>query len=97
MSNQNADSAALFSWRDHALCNSMGPDLFFGPPSRELKDQERTREAAAKTICDACVVRQECREYAIAHREPEGIWGGLDEKERRQIIKSHRGEQSKAS
>jgi len=32
-----------------------------------------------------CDVRAECLEYALAHDERFGIWGGLSERERRRL------------
>lgn len=43
-------------------------DLFF---SEQLDDI-----AAAKAFCQACPVRGECLEGAVARREPWGVWGG---------------------
>jgi len=40
---------------------------------------------AAKQLCSKCPVRSECREWAIATKQPFGIWGGLDTAERRQL------------
>jgi WhiB family redox-sensing transcriptional regulator len=31
-------------------------------------------------------VRGECLEYALTIREPHGIWGGLNEHERRELL-----------
>ncbi|HEV3495824.1 MAG TPA: WhiB family transcriptional regulator, partial [Actinomycetes bacterium] len=44
------------------------------------------REARAKEICALCPVRRPCLDYALAIREPHGIWGGLNELERKQLI-----------
>ena len=44
-----------------------------------------TREA--KKVCLSCDVRGECLEYALAHDERFGIWGGLSERERRKLKK----------
>ncbi|EUA66068.1 transcription factor WhiB family protein [Mycobacterium xenopi 4042] len=52
------------------------PEAFF--PRRRS-----TREA--KKICLGCEVRAECLEYALAHDERFGIWGGLSERERRRL------------
>jgi WhiB family redox-sensing transcriptional regulator len=41
---------------------------------------------AAKAICQDCGVRQECLTYAIEIREPHGIWGGLNEVERKLVL-----------
>ena len=42
-----------------------------------------TREA--KRICLGCEVRDACLDYALAHDERFGIWGGLSERERRRL------------
>lgn len=36
----------------------------------------------AKAVCHACPVLHDCREWAIAHAEPWGIWGALTPEER---------------
>ena len=41
--------------------------------------------ARAKAICKSCSVREPCLAYAVRIREPHGIWGGLNEVERKQI------------
>jgi len=48
------------------------------------------RERKAKSICAVCPVRIECLEYAVRIREPHGIWGGLNEIERRVLIREQR-------
>jgi WhiB family redox-sensing transcriptional regulator len=44
----------------------------------------------AKTVCAACPVIQQCRQHALAVREPYGVWGGLTEDERNAIYLSQR-------
>jgi WhiB family transcriptional regulator, redox-sensing transcriptional regulator len=66
-------------WQERAACRGIDPNVFF--PTAE-KD-----EYTAKNICGACAVRSCCLEYALANREDHGIWGGLNEKERRKIIR----------
>jgi len=36
----------------------------------------------AKMICHVCRSISDCREYAVSTKQPEGIWGGMDSKER---------------
>jgi WhiB family redox-sensing transcriptional regulator len=43
------------------------------------------REERAKSICRSCIVQVECLDYAIRIQEPHGIWGGLNEMERKQM------------
>ena len=60
--------------------------MFFPPPQFERKDDKLQRERRAKEICTTCSVRRECLDYALAIREPHGIWGGLNELERKQLL-----------
>lgn len=64
-------------WRLRAVCPQTDPDAFFPEKGGS------TREA--KRICSGCDVRAECLEYALAHDERFGIWGGLSERERRRM------------
>ena len=66
------------SWQIQANCMGVDPDLFF--PERGASTRE------AKEVCRGCVVREDCLEYALRIREPHGIWGGLNEFERRAIL-----------
>ena len=60
--------------------------MFFPPSHFERKDEKVDREQRAKAICATCAVRQPCLDYAIRIREPHGIWGGLNEAERKQLL-----------
>ncbi|WP_308187675.1 WhiB family transcriptional regulator [Streptomyces sp. DH8] len=42
--------------------------------------------AYAKAICWRCPVRAECLAHALEAPEDFGVWGGLDEKERRALL-----------
>ncbi len=67
------------SWQQLALCAQTDPESFFPEKGGS------TREA--KKVCQSCEVRRECLEYALAHDERFGIWGGLSERERRKLKK----------
>lgn len=69
------------SWQDRALCAQTDPEAFFPEKGGS------TREA--KKICLGCEVRYECLEYALAHDERFGIWGGLSERERRRLKRAN--------
>ena len=75
------------SWQVRAACRGRTSVLFF-PPARELAEQRLRREAAAKRICSHCPVGRDCLEYALRMREAFGIWGGLNEDERRDVSAS---------
>jgi WhiB family transcriptional regulator, redox-sensing transcriptional regulator len=74
------------AWQVKAACRGPQAAVFFPPPQFERKDEKLERETRAKAICAACGVRQPCLEYAVSIREPHGIWGGLNENERRQLV-----------
>lgn len=75
-------------WADEALCAQVDPDLFFEQATSRYEHvtgkQASERISAAKGICRRCPVMRQCRDYAMAHPELEGIWGAMTEKERRQ-------------
>lgn len=70
-------------WRERAACLPFPALLFFGMDENEGAAERHAREMEAKQICEQCVVRVECLEYALSTREPYGIWGGLTEVERK--------------
>ena len=74
-----ADDEGVLGWQEEALCAQTDPEAFFPEKGGS------TREA--KKVCLTCDVRQECLEYALAHDERFGIWGGLSERERRKLKK----------
>lgn len=62
------------------LCAQTDPEAFFPEKGGS------TREA--KRICAGCDVRAECLEYALAHDERFGVWGGLSERERHRLTRA---------
>lgn len=70
----NVDEAEF--WQLFANCLGVDPALFF--PDRGVPTKD------AKEVCQSCVVRKDCLEYALAEEEF-GIWGGLSERERRRL------------
>jgi WhiB family transcriptional regulator, redox-sensing transcriptional regulator len=75
----------LNAWQAKASCRGPHAAVFFPPSHAERKDEKLMREERAKAICATCSVRAECLDYAIRIHEPHGIWGGLNELERKQI------------
>lgn len=78
-------------WEASAACRGPHAAAFFPPSHLERKDDKLRREAKAKEICATCHVREECLEYALDIREPHGIWGGLNETERRVLLARRAG------
>ena len=74
-------------WLPDARCIGTDPELFFpvGTSGSAL-----AQVAAAKRICDGCVVRPECLEWSLVTFQDAGVWGGLDEEERRVIRRARR-------
>lgn len=78
-------------WQTRAACRGPQAVIFYPPSTFERKEERRLREAKAKDICGTCPVSVECLDYALAIHEPHGIWGGLNEAERRDLLEA-RGE-----
>lgn len=74
------------TWQSTALCRGNHSYLFFPPSNVERKDERERREEKAKAICLVCPVRGQCLDFALAIKEPYGIWGGLTEADRRSVI-----------
>lgn len=64
-------------WMDDGLCAQTDPEEFFPEKGGSTRD--------AKAVCVKCTVAADCLDWALAHNERFGIWGGLSERERRQI------------
>jgi len=70
-------------WQIEAACRGQSAAVFFAPAHFEPKIVKAEREARAKAICAACRVRKACLSYALRIHEAHGIWGGLNEAERK--------------
>ena len=92
-----ADRLSEPVWRVDAQCRSKNAVHFFAPPHFERKEEKRAREDAARALCGACKVQTQCREYALDVQEPHGIWGGLNELERRRILRKKLAEPSRTA
>jgi WhiB family redox-sensing transcriptional regulator len=71
----------VWEWQFEGACRSVDPEIFFHPDN-ERGPRRRARQEQAKAICASCPVLQQCREHALAVREPYGVWGGMTEEER---------------
>ena len=79
-------------WQLRAACRGEDSSYFFAPSYFEKRREKDAREAVAKAICRACPVLDECREYSLEVREGHGIWGGLNEMERRAMLRQRDAE-----
>lgn len=65
-------------WLPYINCRGASPELFFTDRTASIKD--------AKALCLGCVVKTECLDYALVHKEMFGVWGGLTLRERRPLL-----------
>lgn len=77
----------MSDFRHRAACRDTDPELFFpvgdaGPAQHQI--------AAAKVVCRRCPVTEECLAWALHARHEDGVWGGLDMAERRDLHRRHR-------
>ena len=66
-------------WRNSAACLSEDTELFFR--------QKDTDVNKAKEVCDVCLVKDVCAEYALSGGIGFGVWGGLGERDRAAILR----------
>jgi WhiB family redox-sensing transcriptional regulator len=64
-------------WTMRAKCRGHEDDLF-----PEAAEQKR-----ARLICSGCPVRSQCLAEALDNRIEWGVWGGMTERERRQLLR----------
>ena len=64
-------------WTTRAKCRGMEDNLF-----PDAANQKR-----ARLICSGCPVRFECLAEALDNQIEWGVWGGMTERERRQLLR----------
>ena len=67
-------------FQDNANCLDAEPEIFF---SAKLKNR-----AKAIALCNSCVVKTECLQFALKHESIDGIYGGLLGDERKALLKN---------
>lgn len=76
-----------FDWQAEAACarhpELTTDDFFLESRFQKNSPEYRAAKARAKAVCDACPVKQACRDFAERTHQPEGIWGGETANERR--------------
>jgi WhiB family redox-sensing transcriptional regulator len=70
------------TWKLAGACRFASTDLFYPASDADAEP--------AKAVCGTCRVADQCLEYALERREPEGIWGGHTFAERRSILRRRR-------
>lgn len=81
-------------WRDLASCRDSEPTLFFpigttGPAVDQIE--------TAVAICNTCMVREDCLQYALETNQESGVWGGYAEDDRRRLRKRWLAERRRRS
>jgi WhiB family redox-sensing transcriptional regulator len=74
-----------WDWQVRAACRGSDTSNFYHPENERGPSRTR-REMRAKTVCAACPVVENCLRWALAAREPYGVWGGLSAEEREQVL-----------
>ena len=67
-------------WRDDALCAQLPPEMgdAWFPNAGDTAH-------SVKAVCGRCPARLHCLDYALTENIQEGIWGGLNGLERRNL------------
>ncbi|MFB9742206.1 WhiB family transcriptional regulator [Pseudonocardia sulfidoxydans] len=76
-----------WDWQMRGACRGMDSAFFFHPEG-ERGPAKVNREAQAKAVCRTCPVVEECRRHALAVHEPYGVWGGLSEADRLEVLQA---------
>ncbi|MEV6283988.1 WhiB family transcriptional regulator [Kribbella sp. NPDC051770] len=69
-------------WLQLAACRGEDPALFF-PIGSTAPAQIQIE--SAKAVCARCEVTADCLDWALSTGQDAGVWGGLDEDERRAL------------
>ena len=88
MDGESGMAATSLDWSSAAACRGSEGSLFYSADSAERKEDRLEREQLAKRICAGCLVREDCLRAALDRHESYGIWGGLNEFERRALTRA---------
>lgn len=67
-------------FQDNANCLDVEPEIFF---SAKIKNRE-----LAMSLCNSCIVKTECLDFALKHESIDGIYGGTTGDERKAMLKN---------
>ena len=71
-------------WRHRAACAGEDSDLFFPIGTSDLAHIQVEK---AKLCCARCPVSEDCLDFALTTRQEAGVWGGLEETERKTLLR----------
>lgn len=79
-------------WRHKAACRDEEPELFFpigntGPALMQIDE--------AKKVCQRCDMTEVCLNWALETGQDAGVWGGMNEDERRSLKRKRARERAK--
>lgn len=74
-----------WDWQVDAACRGQETSDFYHPENERGPSRVR-REMRAKAVCARCPVIENCLRWALAAREPYGVWGGLSVDERDELL-----------
>lgn len=70
-------------WQERAACAGKDPEWWFSVVPEE--------QAEAKRICRGCPVRDDCIRTSFERQEEYGIWGAIEERDRRAAMRRAAG------
>ncbi len=74
-------------WRDQADCRRLDDPEYWFPNGTTGPFVLQAEEA--KAICRECPVALDCARWSIQKRMSDGVWGGLDEVQRRRVLRNN--------
>lgn len=74
-----------WAWQQKGLCREVTSDIFFYE-DQERGENKQARISQARAICSICPVKNECLEFSIRTNQSHGMWGGLTQDERKELI-----------
>ncbi len=83
------DRALTTSWRRDGVCaqyKGLGAGLWF-PEDRASTIDQKEQVALAIKLCRTCPVLDLCRTASLVNKEEFGVWGCLDERTRKNVLK----------
>jgi WhiB family redox-sensing transcriptional regulator len=75
----------IWNWQLLGACRGLDVEIFYHPAG-ERRREKKSRINQAKQVCQQCPVINACADWALRTREPYGVWGGLSEDERADIL-----------
>jgi WhiB family redox-sensing transcriptional regulator len=67
-------------WASNGRCRGLDPEVMFADAAQQKE---------ATTICRTCPVVARCLGESLDARQAFGVWGGMTERQRRQLLRHH--------